>query len=476
MEFSRRDFLKTLAISLAGVSVGCGGGGSDSTIPIPDGPNILVFLTDDQAAKAVGYTGEFPFLTTPHMDRVAREGVTFENSFVTTSLCSPGRASLLTGLTASSHGVINNSGIELASDIPTFPQLLQQAGYETAFVGKWHMNSSAEPRPGFDYWLSFGGQGVYVDPVLNENGVSYQAAGYITDILTQKALDWLTRPRTKPFCLFMSHKAVHQPFTPPTLYIETWRDELLPEPANFQDSYAGKPAWLRRLILYGADEEQWVASSELSIPIELPPNTWDQSNDSLMNYFRCLEAVDDSLGALIAELERQKSLDVTALIVTSDNGFFLGAHRLWDKRLMYEESIRVPLMIRYPKLISLPRTVKEMVLNIDLAPTILDLAGVKAPQHFEGSSLKSLLTNDPQLGSWRTSFFYEYFPEVQYPGYPKIQGVRTGEWKYIHYPERIDDLDELYDLTADPLEMTNLIAMPEYAEMLAEFRTLLANR
>lgn len=418
-------------------------------------PNIIFILTDDQRWDAMSCMGH-PFLKTPNMDRIRKEGVLFKNAFVTTSLCSPSRASFLTGAYAHNHGVIGNWGCEFNQDeMPSFPRLLKASGYDTAFVGKWHMKKTSKPRPGFDYWLSFGGQGVYTDPNLNENGREFQATGYTTDLLTDYAIEYIKKPKEKPFCLYLSHKAVHSPFTPAPRHAESYLNESVAEQPNAKDTFAGKPEWLR-----GGIADPRVTDGLKDVPDSITPTAWDPTQARRMGYMRTLNAVDDGIGRIFKVLEERGELDNTVIMFSSDNGYFHGEHGRGDKRLMYEESIRIPLLMRYPALAKPDSTVEQMVLNIDVAPTMLDLAGVPAAETMQGHSLLPLLAG--QARGWRTSFLYEYWIDLT-DSVPRMLGVRTDDWKLIRYPE-LDDIDEMYDLKKDPYEMTNLAILPEYAE------------
>ena len=430
-------------------------------------PNITLVLVDDLAAGVVGRSSRFPFLETPHIDALAREGASFPNSFVPTSVCSPSRASLLTGTYPHTHGVLINDVKDLGAEPPNFPSLLKRAGYETGFVGKWHMdNARSGPRLDFDTWLSFAGQGVYDNPVLNENGLEYRAHGYVTDLLSSYAAEWVQRPRERPFCLILSHKAMHVPFEAAARHRFAFAGARLPEPANFNETFAGKPAWQRRYKLCGLGPDTWDACDPDDIPASLPLEPWNAQDHELLTYLRTLLAVDDGVGLLREALESVGQLDNTLVIFTSDNGFLLGAHRLFDKRVMYEESLRVPLLLRYPKRITAGTAPTEMVSSLDLAPTVLELAGVTVPNTVQGRSLWPLLQADPKAKeiAWRDALLYEYFQEYG-PGVPTILGVRTERYKYVTYPELPDDIGELYDLKKDPGELRNLIGKPQYADI-----------
>jgi len=470
-KLSRRQFIRqagTLGLAFTGTARGMG-----SRVNLErktSRPNFVFILTDDQAHDAIGLSKRYPFLKTPNMDKLAQEGAWFENAFVTTSLCSPSRACFMTGCYAHRNKVIINAQDDPEPSVPLVSEVLRANGYQTAFIGKWHMEKHAQPRRGFDYWLSFKGQGEYTDPQLNENGRSFTEKGYITDILTDYACRWLSRPRSKPFCLFVWHKAVHSPFTPAPRHSLLYPDLQLEEPPNFKDDYKGKPRWLRRGLLYGLRKKEWQQSGDKAIPQTVPPGKWNPKNARFIDYFRDLSAVDESIGTITNTLKTVKQLDNTAVIFAGDNGFMMRAHQSRiDKRVMWEESIRIPLIIRYPKLVKAGSRIREMVLNIDVAPTMLDLAGVDIAGTMQGVSFAPLLAG--RQVPWRDCFLYEYFQEKDFaPGIVTMHGVRTQRYKYIHYPELKDDIDELYDLANDPLEMKNLFSQDDHKKLLKEMQ------
>jgi N-acetylglucosamine-6-sulfatase len=452
-----------LGVALPGLALGmpaCGGSSAPSpaTPAGPTGrPSFVVIVADDMARDLFGEGHRFSFLALPNLDRLAARGVQFDRAFVTTSLCSPSRASMLTGLYAHSHGVLTNESGDLRSGLDTYARLLQASGYKTAFVGKWHMDSSTDaPRPGFDYWVSFRGQGVYEDPVLNENGHSVKRTGYITDILTDYAVQWLKARGNEPFLLVLSHKAPHDPFHPAPRHVGAFPDASLPLPANFEDPFLAKPSWQRRYAMCGGTAAG-LARCPDPPPTELPPWPWPAHDSRRLDYLRTLLALDDSVGSVVSTLEAQGLAGSTNVVFIGDNGMFLGEHRLGDKRLMYEESIRVPFVIAGSG-VPAPRRTSAMVLNLDLAPTILQLAGVAAPASMQGRSLVGLLRG--QAAGMRSSFLYEYFSDSLIPGVPAMQGVRTDHWAYVTYPG-LSGAEELYDLDADPGELTSLAAVPE---------------
>ena len=446
--------------------------GSDETARPP---NIIFVLVDDQRYDELGFVNTL--LETPNLDRLAESGVYFENAVVTTSLCSPSRATILTGQYMHNHGVVDNN-TPLKADAKTFPELLRSAGYRTALIGKWHMGGlSDEPRPGFDHWVSFAGQGTYL-PVdrfgnvtqLNINGERVPQRGYITDELTDYAIEWLDSVRdAEPFFLYLSHKAVHSNFTPAERHKDQYSDAILklPESAELDKDNPRRPIWVRnqRNSFHG---------------VEFPYH--DPAVDLLAiqrNYHRTISAVDDSLGRILDWLEETGEAANTVVIYTSDNGFYFGEHGLIDKRSAYEESIRVPMIVSAPGRFPGGVTVSAQVANLDLAPTILDIAGASIPEQFEGESFKGLADGSLDPAQWRDAMLYEYFWEFNFPHTPTTFAIRTNDYKLIQY-HGIWDTDELYDMCADPNEMNNLIDDREHLETVVGLRQrlhrLLADR
>jgi N-acetylglucosamine-6-sulfatase len=336
------------------------------------------------------------------------------------------------------------------------------------------MKHGSEPREGFDYWLSFEGQGQYIDPPLNENGREFTEKGYMTDILTDYATRWIRQERDKPFCLFLWHKAVHAPFTPAPRDSAAFSDALIPEYESWYDDMEDKPEWLRRGWFYGVHYDNWKESEGKPVPPRIDPRPWDPRNPRWLNYLRAMLAVDKSTGDVRACLEEIGALDNTVIVFGSDNGFFLGAHQRGDKRLMYEESLRIPLIVWYPNWIKPGSTKDEMVLNIDVAPTLIELAGGAVPDKMQGTSFLPLMKNDQT--DWRKSIMYEYFQEAYAPGLVTTVGVRNERYKYIESPDLPNDINELYDLEKDPGEMNNQINNPDYEsvrnEMVSELTRL----
>lgn len=432
---------------------------SQAAEPAKDRPNVLVILTDDQRYDAMSCAGH-PFLKTPHMDRLAKEGVRFVNAFVTTSLCSPSRASLLSGRYAHSHKVLNNF-TDYPNDLPSYPRCLKENGWETAYIGKWHMGEqSDDQRPGFDFWMSHKGQGNYFDNEFNINGKRQVIPGYYTTVVTDHAVDWLKQNHTKPWCLILGHKAPHGgPIQPEPKYQKAFDDVPIPRPATADAPGKGWPEWLKQ------SRPTWHG-------IEGPLYGQKEYGRFVRAYIGTIASVEDSMGRILDTLEKSGQLDNTLIVYTSDNGFAIGEHGRVDKRTMYEESIRVPLLLRYPRLVPRGKEVQEMVLNVDLAPSILDLCGVPGQEGIHGRSWKPLLQGDQK--GWRKSWHYAYNYEKEFPYTPNVRGVRTEEWKYIHYPHGDGSPDrhkaELYHLKEDPLETTNRIDDPQQAERVKELK------
>jgi N-acetylglucosamine-6-sulfatase len=439
---SRRDFLKSTARACAIAPLLMGsqsGSGQTSSKP----RNIIFILIDDMRWDSMGCMGH-PFLQTPNLDRLARGGCLFRNSFVTTSLCSPSRASILSGQYAHVHGVLDNS-TPLPADTPIFPIELQKAGYDTAYVGKWHMGGESDaPRPGFNHWMSFKGQGVYYNPLLNVNGEPVKREGYIADIITDYSIEWLKRDRDKPFFLYMGHKSVHAPFEPSPRHRDAYATVEIPHPDSMADTprnYEGKPLWVRR------QRHSWHGVDYMYHDSTL----FDQF---ILDYNRTMLGVDESVGRLLDALKELGRLDSTLILFTSDNGFLHGEHGLIDKRCMYEESIRVPMLAHCPELIPAGSFTERIVLNVDVAPTILEAARAPIPKTVQGKSFLPLAQGRP--APWRDAFLYEYFWERAFPQTPTVFGVRGEEWKLTRC-HGILDLDEFYNLQDDPKEMHNRI-------------------
>jgi N-acetylglucosamine-6-sulfatase len=427
--------------------------------------NIVFILTDDHRYDAMGFMGH-PFLETPHLDSMARNGVHLANAFVTTSLCSPSRASILTGLYAHRHGAVDNQH-PVRSDLVFFPQLLQRAGYTTGFFGKWHMGgASADPQRGFDKWVSFHGQGQYwadrrgtpgansknPPTELNVDGTSVPQKGYITDEMTDYALTWLRGvPKDKPFFLYLSHKAAHSWFVPADRHAGRYNDQPLPRHrSTAQHEHA--PMWVQNQrnswhgaeFAYHSDEDQSVY--------------YRRYNETLL-------AVDDSVGRVLDELRVRGQWEDTLVVYMGDNGFGFGEHGLIDKRTAYEWSMRVPMIAQCPSVLPKGSKVPEVVANIDIAPTLLDAAGVRAGTVFDGRSFWPLMRGEN--ADWRTELLYEYFWERNYPQTPTLHALRGDRYKYVR-AHGVWDIDELYDLQEDPGETKNLIFSEQHAPIVQQ--------
>ncbi len=427
--------------------------------------NVIFILSDDHRYDFMGFTGKVPWLETPNMDRMAKEGAHFENAFVTTALCSPSRASILTGLFSHSHTIIDNQAPD-PGNLTYFPQYLQAAGYQTGFFGKWHMgDANDEPRPGFDHWESFKGQGVYYNPTININGErkTFDDSTYISEFLTDHTIDWLKQRDTeKPFFAYLSHKAVHALFKPNRPHKGKYKDKELVYPPSYDmtkdDTYKkhGIPEWVKqqRYSWHGVD---YMYHGE---------HTFDTFFKA---YCETLESVDESIGQVLNYLEAEGLAENTLVIYMGDNGFSFGEHGLIDKRHAYEESMKVPFLVWSPSMLKERKTVKAMVQNIDVAPTILELAGLQSPEHFDGRSIKPLIIGD-KPDDWRDRIFYEYYWEYSFPQTPTVHAVRTDKYKYIRY-HGVWDTNELYDLENDPYEMNNLIAAEEHQDRIQQMRS-----
>jgi arylsulfatase A-like enzyme len=476
---SRRESLKVLSGVAAAMGTAELGIAARQPRPPRDPPNIVFFITDDQQQAAMSAYGN-RILHTPNMDRIAAGGVRFTEAFVTNALCAPSRASFLTGLYSHAHGVITNGDSPLMRNQPglragqpTFPSLVRQAGYHTMLVGKWHIPSMPE---GFDAWNILPGQGAYRDPEMIANGVRVKLRGHVEDVIGDQALALLRgRPKDRPFCLLCQFKAPHRDWVPAERFERAFEDVEIPEPRTFEDTLAGRPEALRRAEMAIADMPDF---RERGVPASLPPEERKRRNLQMLvkNYYRVLLGVDENVGRVLDFLDAEKLTESTAVFYTSDNGFFLGEHGLFDKRLMYEPSIRIPMLLRWPARIS-PGVVdsSHLILNVDVAPTILEMAGVPIPTPMHGRSWLSLdFARDKPLDSarsspWRDAFLYEYYEYPAVHCVRKNRGVRTDRWKLIHFWEQPEEW-ELYDLKSDPDEVTNLASRPDHAQTLAQLR------
>lgn len=437
-------------------------------------PNIVVVLVDDLRWDEFGWAGH-NYIQTPNIDRLAREGVWFKNAFATTPLCSPSRASFLTGQYAHSHGVIDNTdrGV-LSHRLNTFPMKLDSLGYSTAFIGKWHMGNDNTPRPGFDFWAGLKGQGEANDPEFNENGNELRKMGYVTDILTGYSLDFITKQESQtPFLLYLSHKGLHPNlhqdasgkvtniggggFIPAARHTGMYADKVFERRPNAYVTPKDKPALMRKLN----------DLPELGKKTATPEHFIRERAEMLM-------AIDEGLGEILETLEEKEALENTVIVLAGDHGYWYGEHGLnEERRLAYEEALRIPMLIRYPPLVAEGTACEEMVLNIDLARTLIELAGGKPGKFIEGKSLVPLLKKDvPE--EWRSSFLMEYYTDTVWPRMVNMgyKGIRTERYKYIQYTD-LEGMDEFYDLEKDRYELENSYSDPTYKDEILEMQKLL---
>jgi len=473
-------------------------------------PNIIFIMSDDHASHALSCYGS-KINTTPNLDRIANEGVRFDNCFCTNSICAPSRAVILTGNYSHKNGVTGNRQ-DFDSSQQTYPKLLQSAGYETAMIGKWHLKS--EPV-GFDYWNILPGQGEYYNPDFIEMGEMKQYEGYVTDITTDHCLNWLkNRSSDKPFCMIFQHKAPHRHWLPGPDHLTLYDDVTIPEPDTLFDDYSTRSAAAHEQEM--TIEKDTFLAADLKLKNAEPGSRderywqqgfgrlnkeqrqkWDAAYEPkneafraaklegkdlvrwkyqryIKDYLRCIASVDDNVGRLLDYLDENGLTDNTVVIYTSDQGFFLGDHGWFDKRFMYEESLRMPLIMRYPKSIKPGSVNRNLVSNIDFAPTMLEYSGVKAKEYMQGVSMKPLFDGGNNTG-WRNAHYYHYY---EYPGWHAVKrhyGIRTRRYKLIHFYHDIDAW-ELYDLEKDPKELNNLYGNEGYEaitnNLLEELRKL----
>ncbi|MDP2239503.1 MAG: sulfatase-like hydrolase/transferase [Burkholderiales bacterium] len=436
-------------------------------------PNLLVILIDDLRYDEF-CAGGHPYMKTPHIDRIAREGALFERAFHTTPICSPNRASILTGQYASRHGIIDNVARDMASHrLPNYHLELQRLGYETAHIGKWHMGNDGKPRPGYDHWVSFDGHGRLNDPQLNENGRYAKHSGYITDIMNTMAVDFVRKKHDKPWSLFFAHKAVHPDaeqaadgtlslvgYQPAARHENLYRGCVFPKTPNMMTPaqvVKQKPAWAEAFDLKTSDKSRALLDA-----------IYSGEQEEIRLRARMMASVDEGVGMLFEALEEKGELDNTFILFLGDNGYFFGEHGLGpERRFAYEEGIRAPFVARLPGRIKAGSRRKELVILQDIAPTLIQLAGGKSGLQIQGRSLLPLLAGAKRTGTgWRKSFLVEYWAENAMPWLVGMtyKCVRTDRYKYIRWVNRSrnGELDELYDLDRDPYEVANVIRRPAY--------------
>ena len=464
---TRRSFIKNVGIGFTSLSL--------FTLKVNAGikrPNILFIMADDHASHAISAYGS-TLIKTPNIDRLATEGMRFTNCFNVNSLCAPSRAALITGKYSHHNGFMRNGDTFDGSQL-TFPKLLQRSGYETALIGKWHLKS--QPA-GFDYYSVIPGQGEFFDPSFKDSGKPWEEPkvvnGYLTDIITDKAAAWLEqRDSSKPFCMMVHHKAPHMPHLYPKKYETLYADEDLPLPDNFDANYKERGTTLAE------SQARWskldhAHSYEFSeeIPKGLKRGTKEFKEWSYQcffkGYLRLVASLDDNVGRLLEYLDKKGLGKNTLVVYTSDNGFFSGEFGLYNKMWMYEESLRLPLMVRHPDTIKPESVNDELVSILDFAPTFLDYAQAKAPKELQGHSFRSILEGKAP-SDWRKAHYYHYYGQYDVPAH---YGVRTLEHKLIHYYEK--DNWELFDMANDPQELRKIYNQPEQSKVVENMKTML---
>ena len=479
--------MSVLLVVLLACSNTAQGQAARNSLDAPDAqrPNVVVIVVDDLRFDEFG-AGGHPYLQTPNIDRLAEEGALFTDAFHAVPLCSPNRASILTGQYPSRHGIIDNVARNRASHrLQTFPQAMQDAGYATGFIGKWHMGNDPTPRPGFDFWAALPGQGRTIDPDIYEDGRLHRVDGYVTDLLTDRAVEFIGRERDGPFLLYLAHKAVHpdanqlddgssdptipREYTPALRHKDLYEERVYPRQPNVvmsPDDLDGKPALQRSLRFRDTPE------SVAEFSFFLDPGT---SEKTIRRRAEMVLAVDEGLGRIIATLEDDGLLDSTMIVFTSDNGFFFGEHWLsQERRLPYEESIRQPLLVRYPPLATPGSRISGLAASVDIAPTVLDVGGARIGDHIQGRSLVPLLRGD--TSGWRDSVLVEFYThENPRPWLMDMdyRAVRTERYKLIHWIQHPDER-ELYDLQEDPFELENRIDDPALQDVVEELQGELA--
>ncbi|MDC0264742.1 sulfatase [Verrucomicrobia bacterium] len=432
--------------------------------------NIVLILSDDHRYDFMGFMEEGPaFLETPNLDRMAKQGAHFRNAFVTTSLCSPSRATILTGQYMHHHRVVDNQR-PVADGTRFFPEYLQEAGYTTGFVGKWHMgHDHDEPRKGFNHWVSFKGQGTYFDPELNLNGSRKSFKGYTTDILADQALEWLkTRTDEDPFLLYLSFKAVHYPFQPAPRHHGRYEDKAIDYPmtmANTESNYQTQSNWIRerRYGIHGIDHMETGPLDKDPVP---------SFDDLYHRYCETVHGLDENIGRVLDYLDSSNLMENTIVVYLGDNGFALGEHGFYDKRDAFEESIRIPMLAMAPGLIKPGSKIDAMMLNMDLAPSLLEAANIniRKSMNLDGQSALPWLRGETI--PWRDHILYEYHWEWNFPATPTTLAIRGDRYKYIYY-HGVWDRNGFYDLETDPNERVNLINIPAYQEQILSMRSQL---
>jgi arylsulfatase A-like enzyme len=469
---SRRDFLKAAAGAMGAMALGpasralAEGAGPQAQAARP---NLLFITTDGHRPDALSLNGN-RILQTPNFDRIGKEGIQFQNSFVVNGLCLPSRATALTGLYSHNTGCVDNKERAIPENVPLFTDLLRAAGYEVALFGKAHVADLGERN--WNYYFGYPWAGTdYYWPVIQEGrdgkvGPLQTHEGYVEDLVTDRALEWLKQKREKPFCMILWFQSPHSPFFRARRHMDLYNGVPIPKPATFDDDLKGFPGKPRAFAEADDQIGPYAKNSREA------GNCARSLEELTKDYYACIVAADENTGRVFKALEDMGQMDNTVVMFSSDHGFFLGEWGKYDKRFMHEPSIRVPLLVRYPRLIRPGSTAVPMVLNLDIAPTFLELAGLPIPERMQGRSLVPFFKGqEPQ--AWRKDWLYEYY---EYPGPHKVRknrGVRTVRYKFIHYYEAPEEF-ELYDLKEDPGELRNVYSDPRYASVVRDLRHRLA--
>lgn len=489
--------LLLFGISLAAVMHPSSSGSNNdaATKRVRERPNVIYIMADDLTTQAISAYGDIyrDIAPTPNMDRLAAEGMLFNDVMCTNAICGPSRAAILTGKYSHQNGYYKNeSGGKFNVDQWTFPRAFQDAGYQTALFGKWHLGSDPTGFDAYKFHANAGQQGTYWDPLYNENGEQVREKGYATNLTTDFALNWLgeEREQTDPFLMFLQYKAPHRPWEPDSKYETLWDDIDMPYPTTFNDTYEG------RELTAGDTEMTMEHLSRRDMKLERPEELtgkdrirWDfygAKNDEIVqpegmtaeegrrwryqryikDYLACVKSVDDNIGRVLDYLDKNNLTENTIVILTSDQGFYLGDHGFFDKRFIYEESLRMPFMVRYPKLVKPGAVNDDVITNVDFAPTLLDLAGIKTEEEMQGNSFAAMLYGKTPR-KWRQSMYYHYY---EFPFWHHVQphyGIRTQRYTMAHFYYSIDTW-ELYDNQEDPDQLVNLIDHPDYQDVRRE--------
>lgn len=451
-----------------------------------DRPNIIFIMSDDHASHAMSCYGS-RINTTPNLDRIANEGIRFNNCFCTNAICTPSRAAILTG-TYNHINQVTTLSTHMDNSLPTFVKDLQASGYQTGMFGKWHLGQGPKHQPtGFDDWAVLPGQGLYHNPTFifksGETSEKRVVDGYVTDIITDFSLDWLKqRDADRPFFLMCHHKAPHRHWEPDEKHAHMYLNEDIPEPETLYDDYENRAS-----AAAAAEMRVGVHMIPLDIKAEIPKDMSEMElrkwayQRYIKDYLRVIASIDDNVGRILDYLDDNGLAENTIVVYTSDQGFFLGDHGWYDKRFMYEESLRMPYIMRYPKGIDAGTVCDDMILNVDFASTYLEMATVDVPEHYQGSSFKPLLEGETP-DDWQTSMYYRYWMHKAHHNVYAHYGIRTMRYKLIYYysdalgqagaiDETYEPEWELFDLENDPYELNNVVDHPDYADIVTELKT-----